>query len=463
MRRIALALMILMGAATAGAQVDNTVYAKQFQGTNVGFKVAAAQAACNPNAALQCFIVLDPSLKNYATGTIPTLASNQHLIDYRNGLPWGSGEGFVTVSADGTVFCLPYFTGSTSLGDSPICFDSATGTTVATINASGEIILNAPLAAVVGTLQLNPFTDGSYPINFLSETANEGMHITETSGGSGYTLGQVGICTVNGGTYTLQATCSAYVAGTGELGVVIVNPGLYTVAATSVSVTGLTSGSGFAYTLALGTNQIEGWTEQNVYASNNTGQRGFQHVFAAPGAQADAGGSFFVVGTFLQSPLLGSAYSWKVPQPNLIGLTQGNFDMDSVTANRNWHYPDASGTFMVQLTTTGCGGGATFSGGVLCVPSSSTGISNIQITLPTSPIGENACTSYSTTTMTGVTITTTFSFSPASDPSGASGWGANGGLMIASYPTANTLNWAVCNQTSGTITPGSLTANVSAR
>jgi hypothetical protein len=95
--------------------------------------------------------------------------------------------------------------------------------------------------------------------------------------------------------------------------------------------------------------------------------------------------------------------------------------------------------------------------------SSSDVIADIQITLPTSTINANTCTSYSTATMTGVTTTTTFSFSPASDPTGVTGWGSVGGLVIASYPTTNTLNWAVCNQSTSNITPGSLTANVSAR
>jgi hypothetical protein len=46
--------LLFTAVSLAGAQnIDNMVYAKQFPGSTVGAKVAAAQAACNPNTAIQ--------------------------------------------------------------------------------------------------------------------------------------------------------------------------------------------------------------------------------------------------------------------------------------------------------------------------------------------------------------------------------------------------------------------------
>jgi hypothetical protein len=83
MKRILFFLLSL--SAISFAQTDNTLYVKQFPGRDVGTKVAAAQAACNKNTTIPCILVIDPSLAVFAQGTIPTLASNVSLVDYRFG------------------------------------------------------------------------------------------------------------------------------------------------------------------------------------------------------------------------------------------------------------------------------------------------------------------------------------------------------------------------------------------
>lgn len=91
-------------------------------------------------------------------------------------------------------------------------------------------------------------------------------------------------------------------------------------------------------------------------------------------------------------------------------------------------------------------------------------MANTTVTPPTTAVGANSCSSSaSTVTMTGVTTSMTFVFTPTSDASGVTGWGSTGGLVIDAWPTANTLNYKVCNQTGSSITPGSITFNVSAR
>jgi hypothetical protein len=90
-------------------------------------------------------------------------------------------------------------------------------------------------------------------------------------------------------------------------------------------------------------------------------------------------------------------------------------------------------------------------------------ITNIQIVLPTEPISPNTCTMAAAATMRGLGLTSTFTTAFASDPSAATGWGATGGLNFVAWPTANTINWKVCNVTSSVIIPGAITLNVGAR
>jgi hypothetical protein len=90
-------------------------------------------------------------------------------------------------------------------------------------------------------------------------------------------------------------------------------------------------------------------------------------------------------------------------------------------------------------------------------------IANVTITLPTTAIAATTCTSASTTTMTGLATTSAFMTAFATDPSAVTGWGSAGGLSWVAWPTANTLNWRVCNVTASSITPGAMSLNVGAR
>jgi hypothetical protein len=86
-------------------------------------------------------------------------------------------------------------------------------------------------------------------------------------------------------------------------------------------------------------------------------------------------------------------------------------------------------------------------------------------TVGTTAISANSCTSATTVTMAGVTTSMTFAFTPTADLSAVTGWGAGGAtLFFDAWPSANTLNYKVCNNSSAGITPGSSTTwNVSAR
>ena len=142
-------------------------------------------------------------------------------------------------------------------------------------------------------------------------------------------------------------------------------------------------------------------------------------------------------------------YAWNVSAPDtgLSAPNPGEVDCGNGTLG------DTSCTFKAHEidvdSCVGCSGGS--------------GIGDIQITLPTTAIGANSCTSAATATMTGLTTTMAFSTAFATNPNGVTGWGANGGLVVTLWPTANTLNWSVCNQTGSSITPGAMTLNVGAQ
>jgi hypothetical protein len=93
-------------------------------------------------------------------------------------------------------------------------------------------------------------------------------------------------------------------------------------------------------------------------------------------------------------------------------------------------------------------------------------IADVQTTVANSTVvPANSCsTSATTVVMYGVTGNSAFAFTPTADTSGITGWGGSGGLTIDAWPTTNTLNYKVCNQTSSSITTSAaVTFNVSAR
>jgi hypothetical protein len=141
------------------------------------------------------------------------------------------------------------------------------------------------------------------------------------------------------------------------------------------------------------------------------------------------------------------------------------------STNKNWHIydngADAIGAAFASAPTNGdCVKASVSSGNVLLADGGGLvcGIQNTTTTNPTTAVGGNSCSASATTvTMTGVTSTMTFQFTPNADITASVGWGSTGGLVIVAWPTANTLNYKICNQTATSITPGAVTWNVSVR
>lgn len=81
--------------------------------------------------------------------------------------------------------------------------------------------------------------------------------------------------------------------------------------------------------------------------------------------------------------------------------------------------------------------------------------------LATGAIGSAACTSAQTDTATGAASTDVLTASFNGDPTAVTGYVplTTGMLTIIAYPTTNTANFKVCNNTSSSITPGAITLN----
>ena len=79
----------------------------------------------------------------------------------------------------------------------------------------------------------------------------------------------------------------------------------------------------------------------------------------------------------------------------------------------------------------------------------------------TSAISSGACATAVTTTATGTLTTDTIIATPNADPTGVTGYAVSnsGSLYIQAYPTSGNVNFKVCNNTSGSITPSALTLN----
>ncbi len=81
--------------------------------------------------------------------------------------------------------------------------------------------------------------------------------------------------------------------------------------------------------------------------------------------------------------------------------------------------------------------------------------------LGTSAISSATCASVVTTSATGVATTDTVNASFNGDPTAVTGYVplTSGMLTIIAYPSANNVNFKVCNNTSSSITPGAITLN----
>jgi hypothetical protein len=98
------------------------------------------------------------------------------------------------------------------------------------------------------------------------------------------------------------------------------------------------------------------------------------------------------------------------------------------------------------------------------LPSTSTQtIASGTVSLGTSAISSGSCASVVQLSNSNILTTDTIKYTPNADPTSITGYGVSSSgavLSVYAYPTAGYANFKVCNSTSSSITPGSMTLNV---
>lgn len=133
----------------------------------------------------------------------------------------------------------------------------------------------------------------------------------------------------------------------------------------------------------------------------------------------------------------------------------------AVTAGALGALVDDRPSFYVSSLTAGAGIG-TITNGVVAVDSTVPQVvASGTKALATAAIGSAACTAAQTATATGVLTTDVITASFNGDPTAVTGYVplTTGMLTIIVYPTADTFNAKVCNNTNASVTPGAITLN----
>ena len=119
-------------------------------------------------------------------------------------------------------------------------------------------------------------------------------------------------------------------------------------------------------------------------------------------------------------------------------------------------YAQWTNATVVQGVTHGTGVNTALTGNLGTAGGLSTTIAAGTSSLGTSAITSGTCATVVTTTATNTATTDVIMAGFNGDPTGVTGYAptTNGMLTIISYPSANNVNFKVCNNTSSSITPG---------
>lgn len=135
------------------------------------------------------------------------------------------------------------------------------------------------------------------------------------------------------------------------------------------------------------------------------------------------------------------------PSPFILGSNGGTPGLGTVTS----------------IATTGpIGGGTITDTGTITCTTCTVNVFTGTKALATGAIGSAACSAAQTVAATGTVTTDIVLASFNGDPTAVTGYVplTAGMLTIIAYPTADTVNFKVCNNTSSSITPGAITLNV---
>jgi len=345
----------------------------------------------------------------------------------------GATSGTATVTAQATAgtptLTLPNTSGTFAVNaSSPLALSATTGaltcTTCATTTNGGAITGTAPITvSAAGVIALTT----PLALNFGGSNAN----LTASNGGivwSNATQMQIlaGTATagqmLRSGSTATPAWSTATFPATTAAGTMLASASANVVAATSTPTLGVNGGTGGQITFAGATS---GTAVLRVAAAAGTGT-----IFQLP---ATNGSNTNV----LQTDGAGNT-SWSAA---------GSGTMTTLTAGTDITL--SSGATCTTTCTINVGSGVTRT------------IASGSLTLNTTAVGSATCGTAQTSSATGTATTDTIVANFNGDPTAVTGYVplVSGMLTIIPYPTLNTVNFKVCNNTGASITPGAVTIN----
>jgi hypothetical protein len=213
-----------------------------------------------------------------------------------------------------------------------------------------------------------------------------------------------------------------------------------------------TAGAGLTLNLAAGRarcgNPMMNYAGGTLTMANNT----TNYVFLDPGSSCAPGSNT----TGYTSALIGVA-TVVTSGGAITSITDDRtLGMDNKTGGA-----PGTGTVTSIATTSPITGGTITNTGTIACPTCTVTVASGTSALGTSAIGSGACATAVTTSASGVATTDNIMADFNADPTSTTGYSASasGMLTIIKYPTANNVNFKVCNNTSASITPGAATLN----
>jgi hypothetical protein len=390
--------------------------------------------------------------------------------------PTAAGAGTGNVTAGGTLTNNAIVLGA---GTTAVAALGSLGTTTTLLhgNAAGGPTFGAAslTADVSGTL---PFGNGGTGATALTN------HGVVTAGASALTTVAPG---TNGNVLTSNGT--DWTSAAAPAGALTTTDGTHSVTSTTTQTFGngfLVGGSAGSATIAT-TNTLDTQSGTGAFAIPSAdGGAIIVRTNASGGADtiANATGAF---GAGYGTTYLTSGFAGNTITPttakinNLTALKLGSYQAASIASNGTNYYASLSvpqpatqtGTTFLKddmtwaafgalaTTTPGTGVATAAAANLSAAGGLTTTVASGTSALGTSAISSATCATVVTTAATGTATTDVVTASFNGDPTAVTGFipSASGMLSIISYPSSNNVNFKVCNNTAGSITPGAITLN----
>lgn len=421
------------------------------------------------NAGASNFTITFPA----ATDTVAMLAATQTFTN----------KTLTSPALGGTVTGSPTFSGNLTFSGATLTMSGLTSGTVAAnsyigLDASNHLVLGSG-GGGGGSLTI---TDGTHSQTGVT-TASLGVGLVTTNGSSGtgpITLaapvrtvttsptvlasdmsGQINSNVTGGGTLTIPAISSTVFPAGATLAVVN-----YSASTEAVTTTPIVNAGGGCVT-ATGIPSGDSWQ----MLSNGVSIDCFQTISTAGSGAvtsvANSDGTLTIsptTGSVVASLALGHANTWSGQQTfvaPVLGTIASGVATNLTGTAAGLTAGTASAAPVSGLTGAGTGVVTALGTALSAAGGLSSTIASGTSALGTGAISSATCATVVTTTATNTATTDVIWWGFNGDPTGVVGYepATAGMLTIIAYPSANNVNFKVCNNTSSSVTPGAITLN----